>query len=42
MRRLHIVVGRVRVSARNDDHAQLPAARDQVAKRIAVAQPPLR
>ena len=32
VRRLHIVVGRVRVSAGDDDHAQLAAARDELAK----------
>ena len=35
-----VVVGRVRVGPRDDDHAELPAARDQLAERIAVAQPP--
>ena len=35
----HVVVGRVRVGARDDDHAELAAAGDQFAERIAVAQP---
>src|SRR5258708_5877841 len=35
-----VVVGRVWVGAREDDHAELAAARDQIAERIAVGQPP--
>ena len=36
---LDVVIGRVRVGPRDDGHAQLAAAGDQVAERVAVAQP---
>ena len=36
---LHIVIGGVRVGARDDDHAELAAAGDEFAEHIAVAQP---
>ena len=39
MRRLHVVVGGMRVGADEHDHAQLAAARDQFAEHVAVAQP---
>jgi hypothetical protein len=35
MRLLHVVVGRVRIGARDDDHAELAAAGDQFAEGIA-------
>ena len=39
VRLVDVVVGRVRVGAREDDHAELAAAGDQLAERVAVAQP---
>ena len=39
MRALRVVVGGVRIGARDDDHAELAAAGDQIAKRIAVTEP---
>ena len=37
-----VVVGRVRVGAREHDHAELAAALDQLAERVAVAEERLR
>ena len=39
VRRLHVVVGRVRVGAGDDDHAEPAAAGDQLAEHVAVAEP---
>ncbi len=39
MRVVDILVGRVRIGARHHDHAQLAAARHQLAEGVAVAQP---
>ena len=39
MRVVHVLVSGVRVRARDDDHAQLPAAGHQLAERIGAAQP---
>ena len=39
MRILDIVVSRMRVRARDHDHAELAAARDEFAERIAIAEP---
>ena len=39
VRRLHVVVGGVRVGAGDDDHAEPPAAGDELAEHVAVAQP---
>ena len=39
MRGLGVVVGRVRIGARDHDHAEFAAARDEFAEHIAVAEP---
>lgn len=39
MRRLHVIVGRVRVGAGDDDHAQFTAAGDDFAEGIGLAKP---
>ena len=39
VRVVHVLVDRVRIGARDDDHVQLAAAGHQVAERVAVAQP---
>jgi hypothetical protein len=41
MRIMDPLVGRVRVSPHDHDHAKIPAALDQVAERVAVAEPPV-
>jgi hypothetical protein len=40
MRIVDVVIGRVRVGPRDDDHAEIPTALDQLAERVAVAEPP--
>ena len=39
MRVVHVLVGGVRIGARDDDHAELAASGHQFAERIAVAEP---
>ena len=39
VRLLHVVVRRVRIGARDDDHAELATAGHEIAERIAVAEP---